>query len=273
MLGLGSGVVYGATASPFVGILDEFPGASAAFSLRRLSGAATRAIRIRETGSDNEKDIGFDAEGNLDTAAITAFCGSNDGMVVKWYDQTLGANNGGNPIDAVAQNNDASKQPIIYDASESTKIVQQYGRHRIDFSSHGLQTPDFETALSQPNTIFSVGDTTQANGAYAYDGNNGTQRHAWFDQSIWAGSSVSGGALNGQGTALYNTTSSVQRLNGSQLTTGNVGTHDLGGVTIAARFSFSNLGGRLLEYIVYNSDKTSDFSGIEANIDNYYTLP
>ena len=40
MLGLGSGVVYGATASPFVGILDEFPGASAAFSLRRLSSTA-----------------------------------------------------------------------------------------------------------------------------------------------------------------------------------------------------------------------------------------
>lgn len=257
-------------------------GAVAAFSLRNLNPDATKAIRIRETGSDNEVDIGFDLEGNLATGDIASFCGSNDGMVVKWYDQTLGVNNGGNPVDAVAKDNDATKQPIIYDASESPKILQQYGRPRISFANYILQTPFFETAFAQPNTIFCVGDPSGTSGAYVYDGNvavpdssTSSRRTAFFRGSIWAGNSLSfATSSNGQGTALYNSTNSVFRLNGSELATGNAGTQSLGGVTLGGRYSFTNVfDAKVLEYIAYNSDKTSDFSRIESNMANYYTLP
>ncbi|MGA0984023.1 MAG: aminotransferase class I/II-fold pyridoxal phosphate-dependent enzyme, partial [Burkholderiaceae bacterium] len=33
-------------------------------------------------------DIGFDGSGELDTTALAAHCGSNDGFVSKWYDQS-----------------------------------------------------------------------------------------------------------------------------------------------------------------------------------------
>lgn len=71
-------------------ILDVFPGASGAYSTRRLSSSfAGAALRIRRTTPDTtELDIGFDVKGNLDTAALLAFCGAGNGFVSIWYDQS-----------------------------------------------------------------------------------------------------------------------------------------------------------------------------------------
>lgn len=44
-------------------------------------------IRIRESGGDTELDIGFDADGNLDTAAAAAHIGANSGFITTIYDQ------------------------------------------------------------------------------------------------------------------------------------------------------------------------------------------
>lgn len=81
--------------------------AAAAYSLRRLSSGATAAVRVR-TGS-NELDIGFAPNGDLDLAALASFCGSNDGFVTTWYDQS-GAN-------VHATQSTASQQPKIWDSS------------------------------------------------------------------------------------------------------------------------------------------------------------
>ena len=42
---------------------------------------AALAMRIREDGTDTETDIGFDSNGDLDTAAIASHCGANNGYV------------------------------------------------------------------------------------------------------------------------------------------------------------------------------------------------
>ena len=70
-------------------LLDLFPGAAAAFSLRKLrAGYTGAAIRVRRSSDDAEQDIGFDANGDLDTASLLAFVGSGDGFVVTIYDQS-----------------------------------------------------------------------------------------------------------------------------------------------------------------------------------------
>ncbi|PGH40601.1 MAG: hypothetical protein CRN43_01965, partial [Candidatus Nephrothrix sp. EaCA] len=87
-----------------------------AYSLRQLSSAATRAIEVRR--SDNQVlDIGFDANGDLDTKALTDFVGTGDGFVSKWYDQS-----GGN-IHAVQA--DQAAQPQI---AEAGKVLIENGR-------------------------------------------------------------------------------------------------------------------------------------------------
>ena len=81
-------IVYGhyfldsATASG-TRLLDLHPGASAAYSLRKLdSSYAGSAVRIRRDIDDTEQDIGFDAAGNLDLSAIRTFLNEENTLPV-----------------------------------------------------------------------------------------------------------------------------------------------------------------------------------------------
>lgn len=72
-------------------LLDQYPDAYAAYSLRKLrSGYDGPAIRVQR-GSDNaERDFGFTPGGDLDVAAIESWLSGDDGFVVEWYSQIQG---------------------------------------------------------------------------------------------------------------------------------------------------------------------------------------
>ena len=81
--------VNGATLSTFTGILDDYPGAGAAWSVRKLrSGYSGSCMRVKRSSDNTEQDIGFEADGDLDVGAITTFCGAGNGYVVTLYDQS-----------------------------------------------------------------------------------------------------------------------------------------------------------------------------------------
>jgi hypothetical protein len=65
-----------------------------AYSIRKLSKTYHGfCLRVRR-GSDNAlQDIGFDINGELDTAAMVSFVGSSNGFVSIWYDQSGNQNN------------------------------------------------------------------------------------------------------------------------------------------------------------------------------------
>ena len=65
-------------------LLDDYPNAAAAYSLRKLRTAYTgAAIRVRkDTTGQPEQDIGFTATGDLDTAALKSFLNARSGFVV-----------------------------------------------------------------------------------------------------------------------------------------------------------------------------------------------
>jgi hypothetical protein len=72
----------------YTGLLDTYPGAAAAYSLRLLdSDYSGSAIRVRRASDNAEQDIGFDANGDLDTTALDTFCSGTDGFCKVWYDQ------------------------------------------------------------------------------------------------------------------------------------------------------------------------------------------
>ena len=76
---------------PLPGLLDENPGAAAAYSLRRLSSTYTGSAAIQVQRADNvggTHEIGFDSYGDLDTTALTTAAQGNDMVVVTWYDQS-----------------------------------------------------------------------------------------------------------------------------------------------------------------------------------------
>lgn len=64
-----------------LGIID-------AFCLKKMSATATNCIQVRN-GMGELADIGFDANGELDTSALLAHCGYGDGLVTRWYNQGL----------------------------------------------------------------------------------------------------------------------------------------------------------------------------------------
>lgn len=91
-------------------LLDLFPNARAAYSLRQLrTEYLGPAIRVRRTSDSTESDIGFLANGNLDVASLKLFVGVSDGLVTILYDQSE------NGIDLDAQTN-SSAFPKIIDA-------------------------------------------------------------------------------------------------------------------------------------------------------------
>lgn len=76
--------------APFVGPLDAYTtDLSVAMSVaRRLLSSYTGAlIRVRRSSDDTEEDFSYDVNGNLDTAALLAFCGAGDGYIRWLYNQ------------------------------------------------------------------------------------------------------------------------------------------------------------------------------------------
>lgn len=74
-------------------LLDNFPGAAFAHSVRKLRAAYTGdCMRIVRLNDSAETDIGF-VNNYIDTASISSFIGANSARVVTWYDQS------GNGID------------------------------------------------------------------------------------------------------------------------------------------------------------------------------
>ena len=75
MIGIGNAISIGLRrVGGFVGLLDLFPNAAAAYSLRKLrSGYTGSAVRVRRDVDGTELDFGFDSNGNLDTSSILDF--------------------------------------------------------------------------------------------------------------------------------------------------------------------------------------------------------
>jgi hypothetical protein len=75
-------------------LLDLYPGADAAYSLRKLRTAYTgSAIRVRRSSDSTQIDIGFNGSGELDTTALLTFVGAGNGNILTWYDQSGNGNN------------------------------------------------------------------------------------------------------------------------------------------------------------------------------------
>lgn len=96
-------------------LLDNYAGAQAAFSLRKLrAGYTGNCIKVRRSSDNTTQDIGFNSNLELDTAALLTFCGSGDGFVHTWYDQTTAGRN--------AVNTSTGEQPQIVDRGSVMEI-------------------------------------------------------------------------------------------------------------------------------------------------------
>ncbi len=111
----------------------DYSDLAAAYSVRKVVSSYTgSAMQIRSASAT--LDIGFDSNGNLNTASIAAFAGSGDAFVRTWYDQS------GNGRNAVQTDN--TEQPKIYSGSQGS-VVLENGRPAIHFNEKTINTTGF----------------------------------------------------------------------------------------------------------------------------------
>jgi len=142
-------LIYQPTDAPTSGLLATYTGAAAAYSVRQLSDKAVIAMRIRRDSDDEETNIGWDTNGDLDTTAISDFCGTANGYVTRWWDQST------NGVHA-DQATDAS-QPQIYNG---TAVITEHGKPALQGGSGVYLTQPSAVSVSDDLTLLAVADTS-----------------------------------------------------------------------------------------------------------------
>lgn len=253
--------------------LDDYSGAVAAYSVRKLDKDYTgNCMRIRRDSDDSETDIGFDSSGDLDTAAIASHCGSANGYVVTWYDQ---ANVGGTANNATQST--AADQPQIYNG---TAVITENGKPILQGDTSALNISYSLNTGSR--TIVAVRDLTAQNKHVFIGTNGGIPDFFLADQS---GSTDTAINSNVTVTSIHkNGASYTLPSNRGQLHT-DLNSQSL--LYIIASFSFSQTNTCLAyrnaispgygmhsmqELIIYPDGTTPSRTGIESNINGYYSI-
>ncbi len=270
-------------------LLDTYTGAAAAYSVRLLDkDYSGNCMRIRRDSDDSETDIGFDSSGDLDTSAIATHCGSANGYVVTWYDQSGNTNN-------ATQSTDGS-QPQIYDGSA---VITDNGKPALDFdgSNDGLRYSGNLGISGSTDRSFFIVCTINNGGVRVFDLSDGTvlsgiKHYALaFDSSSVKSYRFNGGyqVFNAPHTAsqqdLFSGLHDGPNVNTGQLyikgiqqtqssttssTMATVDTQlDIGGLNP----NNQNINGSIQELILYPVSNSSNRSAIETNIDNYFNIP
>lgn len=276
-------------------LLDSYTGAFAAYSLRKLRANYTGScVRIRrDSVGQTEQDFGFDICGYLDTNAIKNFCRANAGRIVTWYDQSGNARN--------INQNTQSNQPFFWTGTGFGSLTGTSNdvRKSPSFStgSGGIASRlinNFSTII-QPITTFSVSRIDNATTGAAdviYDSYNNTQSILYYTGTtespnnrwiLGCGISLTGTTAGNTNpnlfSTLHNGLSSKIDINGASYVSGNAGTNGMAGISVgnirgnpSPIVNGYALDGRIAELIIYNSNQSSNQSGIETNINTYYGI-
>lgn len=254
-------------------LLDDYGGAFAAYSVRKLKASYSGyCMRVRRASDNSELDIGFDVNYGLDTSAIITHCGSSVGYVTIWYDQS------GNDYH-MSQSN-ASYQPTIYNGSS---IYTAGNNSKPIVAMNATQRKYFEATF--PSTALS--NASIFVNALKPSGNNGIMMHlngSYSDRIYTAlnGSSNSDGTISGaSGGTQY-----INNVQTSGLTWGEVYTQFNNNLTLASLINY-NFGTGFTamqlnsddgywggydfqEFIIYDSDQSTNRNNINIDINNYY---
>jgi hypothetical protein len=250
-------------------LLDTYSGAAAAYSVRKLrSGYTGSAIRVRRASDNTEQDIGF-VNNELDTSSLETFCSGTDGFVTIWYDQS-GSNN--------ATQTTAANQPKIV-ISGSTILENGKPAIQFDGSNDRLSAvSNWTTGDSTSLHILTINDVSirVLLGSYynaifynekmvAYDGtswNESTNAVALGQNLLEYTYYNSGGNIKYYNNGVSNGSNTIS---GTQQINNNIGSF----TPTNSTYSFD---GKYQELIHYDSDQSSNRTGIEANINKYYNI-
>ena len=263
--------------SSFTGLLDTYTGAAAAYSLRKLSSAYTGdAIKVRRSSDNTEQDIGF-VDNELDTSSLLSFVGTggtDNGFVKTWYDQSGNAND--------ATQTTAANQPQIV---SSGSVILENGKPALKFDGSddyfnlttsiatNVDYTAFQVVKRNATSTVSItmGGVAIGNSYLAW---NYTDNRLYFrsargymsdslntiNQSLFTSLNVQTGNM----TIFYN--------GSSFLSSGPILLSGTGDMDAIGRRSSDYGIGTTQELIFYSSDQSSNRTGIETNINDFYSI-
>jgi len=287
-------------AAPADLLLDSFPGAAAAYSLRKLDKDYTgSAIRVRRSSDNTEQDIGFTAGGDLDTTALKDFVGAgNSGFVVTWYSQADSAGvfgvrsvtqataaNQPRIVNAGVVDRENGKVCVVFDGSND--ILVNINSTSWDYLS-GVEQPHSYVIVAKPNALTNDGSyiSIQSAGTAPIKRarNQSSRFEAWHradnnNTSIVTSPSTISTIQYLFG--IYHTgTTTTMTINGStvrdnvshiisdqQVTINRI---SIGGVFRSSAALLINMNAQ--EFLLYPSSQSSNRTGIESNINTYYGI-
>ena len=276
ILGGNTGIYLASLAPPAPSLLlDTYSGATVAYSLRKLRTAYSgSSIRVRRSSDNTEQNIGF-VNNVLDTASLLTFCGAGNGFVTTWYDQSGNANNGTQTtainqpqiVSSGAMVTTNGKNSIKFDGlndnfnltstinagvSSFNSLVGKRnasGNNLIGLSGFG-SGPQYSYMLFQDNNYYLIAKST--------NWQISTSTDLTVNQLLLSGQNNAGTMSmfkNG------NTIASVQQAQSVTLQ-----------ITTIASYNVFYNNGNLQEIVFYNSEQSANRTGIETNINTFYTI-
>ena len=228
---------------------------------------------MRRASDNTEQDIGL-VDNELDTSSLESFCSGTDGFVTTWYDQSGNANN-------LTQTAAASQAKIV----SSGSTITEGGKPTLEFDGSNDFMESGSIASSQPVSYFhlrryrttdqtrhALNFSTDSDYVWADYFDGGTLR-AYFGST--AATSSGFNTNRNLWAVIADGASSTASLNGSA-SSGNVGSNNVDAITLgkrAAPIAGVNAAINSQELIVYLSDVgTTNFEGIETNMNDFYTI-
>jgi hypothetical protein len=289
----GFGMLSGVASASFTGLLDEYPNALAAYSVRLLSSTYEGALmEVRRTVSSVTvtADVAYDSNNELSLdSLITITSGSSsannlgefvgasgysnpdslgggqDAFVRTWYDQS------GNSRDFI-QSSDGAQPQIVNSGSLITD------NSIVCLSSNGVKvfttSYDISSLLNSTIGVFSFSGTNSR--LWTTEGSNSGIRNTAGNTLNIRGTSdvIIGSNITTLGQILastFGTTSCSTFLNGSAGASGNIGSFASGVLEYGASANSDHIG-KVQELIYYGSNQLSNRGGIESNINSYYSI-
>jgi hypothetical protein len=280
------------------GLLNLYPGAAAAYSLRSVnSDYDGAAIQVRND-SNAVANIGFTSNGDLDTIALLAHCGSGNGFVTEWFDQS---GNGRNATQATALN-----QPQIVSAGS---VITENGKPAVQFDGiddyveisntlNSVFNSDF--SIYSINSVINPSPTTTQCFFGVSDNISPFSNLITFDFEVDLDLRViirsNGVVIDRINTTFFTTnnlptsififemqpTTLTTFFNSTQLTTGTDASFNLSLMNLnsqnfyigARNLSVGPLptNGNYSEFIIWDSSQSSNRTGIETNINDFYSI-
>jgi hypothetical protein len=259
-------------------LLDTYTGSAFAVSVRLLDKDYTGyCMKVRRASDDAEANIGFDSNGDLDTAAIATHCGSSAGYVSVWYDMSGNSNN--------ATQSTTSLQPQIYNG---TAVITDNGKPAVSYAGSNRLDAIFTAKTISAQSSFAVTSISSSGGfdRILTQANGSVSDVPFFIAILRDGTSTTVASyLSGYGSthtfsydtqfqfsSIHNGTTLINYFNGTSGTSySQTLSKTIDRYCMGARPDGPNgLTGKIQEIIIYESDQSSNRTGIESDITGYF---